>query len=34
VFDYAYSWGAQRRDEALHSSFELQRVFSSHNRAD
>lgn len=34
VFDYAYSWGSQRGDVALHSSFDLQTLFSSHNRAD
>jgi hypothetical protein len=34
VFDYAYSWGSQRGDVALHSSSDLQTLFSSHNRAD
>jgi hypothetical protein len=34
VFDYTYSWGSQRGDVALHSSFDLQTLFSSHNRAD
>jgi len=34
VFDYAYSWGSQRGDVALHNSLELQTLFSSHNRAD
>jgi hypothetical protein len=32
VFDYAYSWGAQLGDQALESSPQLQRVFSTHNR--
>jgi hypothetical protein len=32
VFDYAYSWGSQRGDVALHSAFGLQRVFAMHNR--
>jgi len=34
VFDYAYSWGSQRRDVALESSFDLQTVFLSHNSAN
>jgi hypothetical protein len=31
VFDYAYSWGSQRRASALNSSFDLQTVFADHN---
>jgi hypothetical protein len=34
AFDYTYSWGSQRGDVALHSSFDLQALFSSYNRAD
>jgi hypothetical protein len=34
VFDYAYSWGSQRGDVALHSALDLQTVLSSHNRAN
>lgn len=33
VFDYAYSWGSQRSDQALESSPELRAVFLEHNRA-
>jgi hypothetical protein len=33
-FDYAYSWGSQRGDVALDSSFDLQTLFSRHNRAN
>jgi hypothetical protein len=33
-FDYAYSWGSQRGDVALDSSFDLQTVFSRHNSAN
>lgn len=32
VFDFAYSWGSQRGDDALERSPELQEVFSSHNK--
>ncbi len=31
VFDFAYSWGSQRADEALESSSDLQAVFARHN---
>lgn len=33
VFDYAYSWGSQKADEALESAPDLQAVFSLNNRA-
>lgn len=33
-FDYAYSWGSQRRDAALVSSSDLQTVFLHHNRGN
>jgi hypothetical protein len=33
-FDYAYSWGSQRGVVALDSSFDLQTLFSRHNRAN
>jgi hypothetical protein len=32
VFDYAYSWGSQRDDEALENSSDLQAVFARHNK--
>jgi hypothetical protein len=32
VFDYAYSWGTQRGDQALESSCELRQVFLEHNK--
>jgi hypothetical protein len=32
VFDYAYSWGSQRGDEALENSSDLQAVFARHNK--
>jgi hypothetical protein len=32
VFDYAYSWGVQRGDQALENSSDLQSVFLNHNR--
>lgn len=32
VFDYAYSWGSQKSDQALESSPELQAVYAAHNR--
>jgi SAM-dependent methyltransferase len=31
MFDFAYSWGSQRADEALESSPDLQAVFARHN---
>jgi hypothetical protein len=31
VFDYAYSWGSQRSDQALSGSSSLQQVFLAHN---
>jgi hypothetical protein len=31
VFDYAYSWGTQKSDQALEDSPALQAVFASHN---
>jgi hypothetical protein len=31
VFDFAYSWGAQRGDHALEGNLDLQAVFSAHN---
>ena len=31
VFDYAYSWGIQNRDDALENSPEIQAVFARHN---
>jgi hypothetical protein len=34
AFDYAYSWGSQRGDASLHTAFDLQMVFSGHNRAN
>jgi hypothetical protein len=33
VFDYAYSWGSQRRDIGLESASDLRTVFSDHNSA-
>lgn len=33
VFDFAYSWGSQRSDEALENSPQLQAVFARHNNA-
>jgi SAM-dependent methyltransferase len=33
VFDFAYSWGSQRADEALEGSPDLQAVFALHNAA-
>ena len=32
VFDYAYSWGVQHRDQALEIAPELQAVFAAHNQ--
>ena len=34
AFDYAYSWGSQRGDVSLRTAFDLQTVFSGHNRAN
>jgi hypothetical protein len=33
VFDFAYSWGSQRADQALEGSPDLQAVFALHNHA-
>lgn len=33
IFDYAYSWGAQRGDVALDSAVDLQSLFARHNNA-
>jgi hypothetical protein len=33
IFDYAYSWGAQRGDVALDSAADLQTLFARHNNA-
>lgn len=33
VFDFAYSWGSQRADDALENSPDLQAVFARHNNA-
>jgi hypothetical protein len=33
IFDYAYSWGAQRGDVALDSAADLQTLFAQHNNA-
>jgi hypothetical protein len=33
VFDFAYSWGSQKADDALENSPDLQAVFARHNNA-